>query len=216
MFSVNPLGDREFLAEFPNEDQAAHWAILLEKLHHPGVVEIVAAYRKVWIQANPDQVDLDLLQTQLQALEVPQGEHSPGKLFLVPTLYDGQDLAEVCERLALSRNDLIAAHCSRDFHIHAIGFQPGFPYAGDLPSPLSGLARRASPRTKVPVGAVAIVGRQTAIYPSHSPGGWHLIGRTPLQIVDIAKNHFPLRAGDRLRFTPISLNEFEKRKGEPL
>ena len=216
MFTVNPLGDREFLANFPNEEQAAHWAALLEKLHYPGVVESVAAYRKVWIQADPDKADLILLSTQLQSLEVPLGENSPGKTFLIPTLYDGQDLVEVCETLALSRQELISAHCSRDYHVHAIGFQPGFPYAGDLPPALTGLTRRPSPRTQVPTGSVAIVGRQTAIYPSPSPGGWHLIGRTPLQIVDIEKNNFPLRAGDRLRFIPISEKEYESRRGESL
>ena len=86
---------------------------------------------------------------------------------------------------------MIAATAGRDYRVFAIGFLPGFPYAGYLPARLSGLARRESPRTRVPAGSVAIVGRQTAIYPAESPGGWHLIGRTPLRIVDVAARPVP-------------------------
>jgi KipI family sensor histidine kinase inhibitor len=92
----------------------------------------------------------------------------------------------------------------------------GFPYAGYLPRELSGLPRRDEPRLQVPAGSVAIAGRQTGIYPRESPGGWHLLGRTPLRIVDPEHECFPIRAGDRIRFQPIQLKEFEARRDEQL
>ena len=98
----------------------------------------------------------------------------------------------------------------------AIGFLPGFPDAGYLPEGLGGLPRREPPRLRVPAGSVAIAGRQTGVYPGESPGGWHLIGRTPLRIVDVERGRFPIRAGDRLRFVPIDAGEFAARRGEPL
>jgi KipI family sensor histidine kinase inhibitor len=116
----------------------------------------------------------------------------------------------------MGREEVIAAHSEPEYRVFAIGFQPGFPYAGYLPPALAGLPRRGTPRVKVPRGSVAIAGRQTGIYPQDSPGGWHLLGRTPLRIVDLAKAHFPIRAGDRLRFRPIDSEEFARRKGELL
>ena len=98
----------------------------------------------------------------------------------------------------------------------AVGFLPGFPYAGYLPDELRGLARRQEPRLAVPPGSVAIVGRQTGVYPIASPGGWRLIGRTPLRIADPEAGRFPIRAGDRIRFRPIERDEFEARADEPL
>jgi KipI family sensor histidine kinase inhibitor len=112
--------------------------------------------------------------------------------------------------------EFIATHSDPEYQVFAVGFRPGFPYAGYLPDRLSGLARRDSPRVRVPAGSVAIAGRQTGIYPDESPGGWHLIGRTPLRIVDLERGYFPIRAGDRLRFVPIDRHEFESRQGEIL
>ena len=111
---------------------------------------------------------------------------------------------------------MIALHSGVEYDVFAIGFLPGFPYAGYLPPALTGLPRRESPRLRVPAGSVAIAGRQTGIYPGESPGGWHLLGRTPLCIVDLDEGYFPIRAGDRIRFQPISAAEFEARRHERL
>ena len=88
-----------------------------------------------------------------------------GKRVVIPVLYDGVDLDDVAARLDLSRTEVIELHCQVDYDVFAIGFLPGFPYAGYLPPALAGLARRSSPRLQVPAGSVAIAGRQTAIYP---------------------------------------------------
>ena len=107
-------------------------------------------------------------------------------------------------RLKLTSAEVIAIHSSVDYDVFAVGFLPGFPYAGYLPPALAGLPRRDSPRLQVPAGSVAIAGRQTAIYPRQSPGGWHLLGTTPLCIADVEAGYFPIQAGDRIRFQPIS------------
>jgi KipI family sensor histidine kinase inhibitor len=128
-------------------------------------------------------------------------------------LYDGEDLTGIAIQRGLAPSAVIAAHCGIEYTVEAVGFLPGFPYAGVLPDILRGLPRRASPRVAVPAGSVAIAGRQTGIYPGESPGGWHLLGRTPLRIVDLKSAHFPIQPGDRLRFQPIGPDEFEIRRG---
>lgn len=212
--AIVPLGDRGFLASFATEDEAAGWASAVGSGARAGVVDVVLAYRTVGVHADPERVDLDELAAWLARVEPAGRAGRVGRLIAVPVLYEGEDLAEVARRLGLSEAEVIAAHGGPEYHVLAVGFQPGFPYAGYLPDVLSGLARRGSPRTRVPAGSVAVVGRQTAIYPTETPGGWHLIGRTPLTVVDVATGRFPIRAGDRLRFVAIGREEFEARRGE--
>ena len=198
------------------EDDAARWAEVVEASNRPGVVDVVLAYKTVGVHADPDRIDLDDLCETLRTLEPAGGSAREGRLIRIPVLYDGEDLADVARRTNLAEGDVIAAHSGQDYRVFALGFLPGFPYAGYLPPGLSGLTRRESPRTRVAAGSVAIVGRQTAIYPQESPGGWHLIGRTPLTIVDLKAARFPIRGGDSLRFVPIGRDEFEAREGEDL
>ncbi len=216
MTDLVPLGDRAFLARFPTEDEASRWAEAVRARDWPGVLDVVPAYFTVGVHADPDRIDLADLADRLSRVEPERTAAQAGRLIPIPVLYDGEDLAEVARRLGLGGEEVVAAHCGTDYRVFAVGFQPGFPYAGYLPTVLSGLARRESPRTAVPAGSVAIVGRQTAVYPSATPGGWHLIGRTPLRIVDVADGHFPIRAGDRLRFVPIDDREFTARRGDLL
>jgi len=211
-----PLGDRAFLARFPSEDAAHSWSEAVRRClaGEPGVLDVVLAYRSVAVFGDPERIDLDALEARLRSVAVEGSERSAGALIEVPVLYDGEDLPEVSRRLNLSEADVIARHGERDYTVFALGFLPGFPYAGYLPESLRGLPRRDSPRPRVPAGSVAIVGRQTAIYPCDSPGGWHLIGRTPLRIVDLSRGFFPIRAGDRLRFVPIGEEEYQGRLGD--
>src|SRR5207237_6051926 len=116
----------------------------------------------------------------------------------------------------LAPDDVIRLHSATEFMVYAVGFVPGFPYLGYLPPELCGVPRLATPRVRVEPGSVGVTGRQTAIYPRPSPGGWNLIGRTPLVIVDVAAGFFPLRVGDRVRFARIDEGEFRKREGERL
>jgi KipI family sensor histidine kinase inhibitor len=216
MISLGPLGDRAFVAHFAAEDEAARWVAAVRGRRIPGVEDVVMAYRTAAVYADPDRVDLDALEATL--LEVPVGaeEHAPGRLIRLPVLYDGPDLEDVAGRLSLSRAEVIEQHSGQEYRVFAIGFLPGFPCTGYLPPALSGLPRRESPRTSVPAGSVAMAGRQTGVYPQMSPGGWHLLGRTPVAIVDLEQRHFPIRAGDRIRFDAIEPAEFDARRGERL
>lgn len=216
MTSLIPMGDRAFLARLADADEAARWAEALRARGWPGVLDVVTAYQTVGVHADPELIDLDDLAARLERLEPAATEARPGKLVLLPVLYDGTDLADVARTLAMSEQEVVSAHSRQDYLVYAIGFLPGFPYAGELPLELCGLARLGSPRTRVPAGSVALVGRQTAVYPGESPGGWHLIGRTPLRIVDTERGYFPISAGDRLRFVPIDHAAFDARRGELL
>lgn len=220
--ALDPLGDRAYLAHFADERSAAAWAGAVRRRHWPGVTDVVLAYRSVAVFADPDRVDLPGLESRLRTIAIDpddaSGRGSPDsrETLVIPVLYDGEDLEEVAGRRGLSPAEVIALHSGTDYDVFAIGFQPGFPYAGYLPPALSGLPRRETPRLHVPAGSVAIAGRQTGIYPAESPGGWHLLGRTPLCIVDLDDAYFPLRAGDRIRFRPIPPDEFEARRHERL
>jgi KipI family sensor histidine kinase inhibitor len=213
MIDLGPLGDRAWLARFATEEAAARWAEGVRRQAWPGVVDVVLAYQSAAVFADPDATDLDLLESRLRTLEPGPTGRPTGKLVELPVFYNGEDLAEVARRLKLTAEEVVTLHSGCVYQVFAIGFLPGFPYAGYLPEQLHGLPRRDVPRTSVPSGSVAIAGRQTAVYPSRSPGGWHLIGRTPLRIVDLAQAHFPIQAGDRLRFVPIDLEEYMARQG---
>jgi KipI family sensor histidine kinase inhibitor len=220
--ALEPLGDRAYLARFDAGRTAAGWAAAVRGRQWPGVTDVVLAYRTVAVFADPDRTDLAELESRLRAIAVdPAGSSGPepagaGKLLVIPVLYDGADLEDVAARLELGRAEVIERHGAVAYDVFAIGFQPGFPYAGDLPAALAGLPRRDTPRLRVPAGSVAIAGRQTGIYPVESPGGWHLLGRTPLCIADPDEGYFPIRAGDRIQFRPIEAGEYEARRHERL
>jgi KipI family sensor histidine kinase inhibitor len=211
---LEPLGDRAFLAHFAAEPAAGGWAAAVRECRWPGVTDVVLAYRSVAVFADPERVDLLALESRLRDVTATEDCRPQGKQVIIPVLYDGLDLDDVAARLAMSRQEVIALHSQAEYHVFAIGFLPGFPYAGYLPPALAGLARRDSPRLKVPAGSVAIAGHQTAVYPVDSPGGWHLLGTTPLCIADVETGYFPIRAGDRIRFQPITASEFEGRRHE--
>jgi KipI family sensor histidine kinase inhibitor len=213
---IEPLGDSAFLAHFAGEKRARGWAAALRARRWPAVRDVVLAYRSVAVFTAGEHVDLLDLESQLRAVKSSAEIRDVGRRLVIPVLYDGADLEMVADRLKVTIAEVIAIHSSVDYDVFAVGFLPGFPYAGYLPSALAGLPRRDSPRLQVPAGSVAIAGRQTAIYPRQSAGGWHLLGRTPLCIAQVETGYFPIQAGDRIRFQPISAGEFETRHHERL
>lgn len=216
MIELTPLGDRAWLATLASAAEARAWGRAIEEAGLPGLVDVVVAYSKVAAYFDPDLADLGSIAERLARIK-PQVEGTPrGRTFEIPTLYDGEDLNEAAARLGLERGRVASLHASVPYDVLAVGFMPGFPYAGDLPEALRGLPRRDSPRTRVPAGSVAITGRQTCIYPRESPGGWLLIGRTPVILSDFEAGFLPIRAGDRLRFLPIDRGQFEALAGERL
>ena len=126
------------------------------------------------------------------------------------------DLERVARHVGLSASEVVRLHSETEYTIYAIGFSPGFPYLGYLPTPLCGVPRLETPRLRVEPGSVGLTGRQTGVYPESRPGGWNLIGQTPLTLVDVAEGYFPLRTGDRVRFEPINAAEFRRMLGRRL
>jgi inhibitor of KinA len=145
------------------------------------------------------------------------GEEAPGSLHVIPCCYERQlDLGRVASHTGLSSDEVIRLHSSTEYTVYAIGFCPGFPYLGYLPSPLCGVPRLESPRQLVEPGSVGLTGRQTGIYTEPRPGGWNLVGQTPLVLVDVSEGYFPLRTGDRVRFERIDERAFRELEGERL
>jgi inhibitor of KinA len=156
----------------------------------------------------------------LRRLELEARDQAPapqGRLLQIPCCYElERDLDRVAGHAGLSRGEVIRLHSETEYTVYAIGFCPGFPYLGYLPPELCGVPRLSKPRLRVEAGSVGLTGRQTGIYTEGKPGGWNLIGRTPLELVNVADGYFPLRTGDRVRFARIDRTEYERLEGRRL
>jgi KipI family sensor histidine kinase inhibitor len=218
MIDLVPLGDRAWLARFASEDEARGWAASAQRAlgGRRGITDIVLAYDSVAVFADAWRIEVETLGQDLAALKPTLTDVATAAHVEIPVLYDGADLPLVARHSRCTEREVIDLHSSTTYNVRAIGFLPGFPYAGPLPDRLAGLARRDTPRPRVPAGSVAIAGRQTCVYPQESPGGWHLLGRTPLRIAEMEAAHFPIRSGDHLRFRPIDAAEFAAREGKLL
>ncbi|MFO7695108.1 MAG: 5-oxoprolinase subunit PxpB [Vicinamibacterales bacterium] len=179
-----------------------------------GVVETVPTYRSLMVHYDPIVLSREAVEqwiagsaNQLRA-EIPEVVRTVE----LPVMYGGgagPDLADVAARAGLDEREAAALHASGDYVVFMLGFMPGFPYLGGLPARIA-TPRLATPRTRVPAGSVGIAGAQTGIYPSESPGGWRLIGRTPVALFD-ARSSPPalLDAGDRVCFVPVTPADYE-------
>src|SRR5260370_5740148 len=218
MESVQPLGDQAALAAFADEASALHFAAAVRREAPPWLIDVVQAYATVAVFYDLIQVGYREVEAWARALRpLSAGNKATGRLHAIPCCYERQlDLARVGQHLGLSCDEVIRLHTSIEYTVYAIGFSPGFPYLGYLPEPLCGVPRLSAPRVRVEPGSVGLTGRQTGIYPEARPGGWNLIGQTPLQLVDVADGYFPLRTGDRVRFIRIDEATFRQRQGERL
>lgn len=179
-----------------------------------GIAEIVPTFRSLLVHYDPLTTSADHLAGQIGTL-LEQGATSQAdsRQWRIPACYEGDlapDLKEVAARAGLSPAQVIEQHTARAYHVYMLGFLPGYPYMGDLPEPLQ-LPRRKSPRVRVPAGSVAIATSLTAVYTYESPGGWHLIGRTPVPFFDL--RHEPpalLRPGDKVSFEPIPRDAYDR------
>ena len=183
-----------------------------------GVLEVLPTYCSVSIYFDEAicQISLlkDLAQKALQKSEEEKTESTDSaRTITIPVCYEDQEFAPDLEKVALhaklSKEEVIKLHSSSDYLIYMMGFLPGFPYLGGM-NPRLETPRLETPRTKIPAGSVAIGGAQTGLYPVESPGGWNIIGRTPLRLFDVKRKPFFLyEAGDKIRFLPITREEFE-------
>ena len=178
--------------------------------------DVVPTWASIAVFFDPDAIDPAAVQAWLQARcnAVDAGAAMPSaRIIEVPVCYGGDhgvDLAPAAAELGLTTDTLIARHAGTVYTVGMIGFAPGFPYLAGL-DPALALPRLATPRTRVPAGSVAIGGAQTGIYPRESPGGWRLLGRTPLRLFDPARAEPSLLApGDRVRFVPIDAATFAR------
>ncbi len=186
-------GDRALVVEFGDRINRALSAEVL-RLNASlrasglaGVVETVPTFRSLMVHYDPLVTTRANLERGIASLlDRKPGSRSTGTLWRVPVCYDGEfapDLAEVAHLTGLSPGEVVALHSGTRYHVYMLGFLPGFPYMGDVPAQLA-LPRRADPRVRVPAGSIAIATTLTAIYPYESPGGWHLIGTTPIRLFD--------------------------------
>jgi inhibitor of KinA len=216
---LQPLGDQAVLASFADEATALCWAASVRRLAPPWLLDVVQAYTTVAVYFEVDRIGYraasDWLREHVESVSAVGVNES--RLFDIPCCYEMQlDLERVARQKGLAPEDVIRLHTSVEYTVYAIGFCPGFPYLGYLPEPLCGVPRLESPRLRVEPGSVGLTGRQTGIYTEARPGGWNLIGRTPLQLVDVADGYFPLRTGDSVRFVAIDAKTFREREGRRL
>jgi inhibitor of KinA len=219
MVTLVPLGDQAVLADCGDEPSALRFAAAVRAASPPWLIDVVPAYKTVGVFFDARQVRWAEAAAELRRLDAGAAATGPalGRRHRVPCCYElGEDLARVAERTGLLAEEVIRLHTAAEYTVYAIGFCPGFPYLGYLPEPLCGVPRLATPRVRVEAGSVGLTGRQTGIYPLVRPGGWNLVGRTPLVLVDVADGYFPIRAGDRVRFERIDRAEFDRRSGERL
>lgn len=185
----------------------------------PGIVELVPAFASLAVQfdanawsGGEERPSIQLLRALEGLMEQPVPVNAAAAAALeIPVCYDGDcapDLAEVARRLQLSQDEVVQRHSVASYRVAMLGFSPGFPYLLGL-DPRLQLPRRDTPRTRVPAGSVAIGGAQSGIYPRELPGGWHLMGRTPLNLFDLRRTP-PNRitVGAQVRFRRIAADEF--------
>lgn len=214
-------GEKALVIEFGNKireeinSEVRAMMIAIEKEKIEGIVEMTPTYRSLMIHYDPLKKDystllkeLKELENQLNDIEIPSPE-----VIEIPTLYGGAygpDIENVAKHNDLTIDEVIKLHTSKEYLIYMLGFTPGFPYLGGMDEKIA-TPRLKTPRTKISVGSVGIAGSQTGIYPIDSPGGWQLIGKTPLKLYD-AYRDIPilLQSGNYIRFVAIDEDTYKK------
>ncbi len=218
--SLLPCGDTALVVEFGDIiDRALSETVLRlrARVHSAalaGVLETVPTFRSLMIHYDPTVTRAaDLSREVLALAHTVDAVAQRRRGWTVPVCYESDyapDLAAVAKHTGLSPDTVVSLHLSVRYHVYMIGFLPGFPYMGDLPPQLV-LPRREDPRVRIPAGAVAVANSVTGIYPVESPGGWHLIGRTPVPMFDVRSASPSLLApGDAVAFTPISAGAYQE------
>jgi inhibitor of KinA len=213
-----PLGDQAVLAYCANEASAGTLSHQVRKAEFAWVVDVVQAYTSVAIYYDLNRIDYDQAQELLGQMQKTLPAAQPvGRFFTIPCCFEfGMDWPRLEQHTGLAMETIIDLFTQTVYTVYAIGFCPGFPFLGYLPEKLAGVPRLPAPRLKVPAGSVGLTGRQTGIYTEERPGGWNILGRTPLELVNVRDNYFPLRTGDRVQFTKIDKGAFRKSSGNRL
>ncbi|MBA1334576.1 MAG: Allophanate hydrolase 2 subunit 1 [Firmicutes bacterium] len=220
-----PAGDSALIMELGNEISPAinsrirEIAYMLENENIKGIVETVPTYRSIMVVYDPMLLDYSSLIERLKYLESQRGKTDipPAMVTEIPTVYGGEygpDIEFVASHNGVTVEDVVQIHCSTNYLIYMLGFTPGFPYLGGMSERIAA-PRLEVPRERITAGSVGIAGKQTGIYPINSPGGWRIIGRTPLKLFDPGrKEPVLLKAGNYIRFVPVEVEEFKRIEAE--
>jgi KipI family sensor histidine kinase inhibitor len=215
------MGDRSVLVELGDEisprvnQNVRELFVGLDKRMIDGIQDIVPGYRSLLVVFNPLEIELERLKVKIDetAGRLDPSSLTPPKIIEIPVVYGdtyGPDLEWVADFHKISPEEVIQLHTQPLYRVYMIGFMPGYPYLGEVPDALV-TPRRETPRTRVPKGSVAIAQKQTGIYPVASPGGWQIIGRTPVGLFDPGKKQPSLMVmGDQVQFYAISKEEMQK------
>ena len=218
-------GDRALVIEFgdaidPELNRRVRRLLLaIQEAELPELVEMVPTYRSLLVYYEPRQISPEELRAKLEVLaqKTEASELPEPKVTEVPTVYGGEygrDLDFVAKHNGLSPEEVIRLHAGKAYLIYMLGFMPGFAYLGGM-SPRIAAPRLPTPRVKIPAGSVGIAGNQTGIYPAESPGGWRLIGRTPMELFHPEKEPPALlQMGNHVKFVQITAQEFNRMKEE--
>lgn len=193
-----PYGDRAVLIELDSVDEVLTWAAAIEAAGLP-VLDVVPGARSVFV-STADPSELPAIRSALQTLAPQPLSNDTGELVVVPVIYDGADLADVAAATGLSSAEIVRAHTGTEWRVGFTGFAPGFGYLVDGDARLR-VPRRSVPRTRVPAGSVGLADAFSGVYPTDSPGGWQLIGRTDVELFSLHRQPPALlRPGMRVRF----------------
>lgn len=213
-----PLGERMVLVEFEPlvsvaVNQKVHnYAAHIRKAKLGGVLQVIPAFSSLCVEYNPLQVSFHQLVQQLQSLDSPScAEVRTDRIFHIPVAYGGslgEDLPSVAGLTGKTEQEVISLHAGTTYNVYMLGFIAGCPYCGELDESLA-IPRRKEPRLRVEKGSIGIANRQTFVYSVGSPGGWNIIGRTPMKTFDpFASPPTPFAAGQQIKFIPISEGQF--------
>lgn len=221
MKEIIPYGDRAILINFDQQiDPDINQAVIqlsqaIEGAAWVGVQYLIPAYCSLTVAYDPSLTTYQTLKTAIESLHDLSSDRSSGghRSIVIPVCYEEDfawDLADIAETTQLPPEEVIHLHTATTYRVYMLGFLPGFVYMGRLPAVLT-CKRKTTPRLKVPAQAVALAGSQTGIYPSEAPGGWQIVGKTPVRVFDPRlADPFLFRAGDSVSFRSISRKEFEQ------
>jgi KipI family sensor histidine kinase inhibitor len=216
---IRAFGEAALLVESGSAERAQSLAAELHREPVPGVTASIPGLRSLLVELDPLTADVEAVREAVtsrlaQAAEAAVGE----RLRTIPVVYGGEmgpDVTDVAALTGLSESDVVERHVSAELRVLFDGFAPGFAYLGELPADLR-VARLETPRTRTPAGSVGIAGPMSGIYPATLPGGWRVIGRTPVTLFDPRRDPPAyLMPGDRVRFERIDLEEWDGRAGVP-
>ncbi len=218
-YKIHHAGDRAVVIEFGDTiDPLLNLSVLnlsvrLEALALPGIMETVPTFRSLMVHYDSFVLPTDELVSTIESLVLCEGmDPTPRRIWRLPVCYDtrvAEDLESLAQRIGMSRSRLIEIHRSRTYSVYMLGFLPGQPYLGDLADELQ-VPRRNNPRMRIPAGSIGIATSLTCIFPMETPCGWHVIGRTPVNLWKREADPRPLFApGDQVTFESISFQEFE-------